>query len=593
MNTKPEKQHNFSETNDMRTVELTKFLVSLPSTKLTALMLFIFCILFGLISSYLLFPNNLTNNKLAGSMANALFNLALPALLTTITIYIINRSLSFKRILFLSFIATIIYGLCYLFYLAFLSHFGLYPILIGFGLVFITWYVTARIFFGLDKGALLFAVIQLIFNSLFLLTNTYIPLEQNSSAVLIKIYFASFLFLAIIYYILIIINAPMKKTFGLASTDAITMFINQWFDKETTLETELERIGEEINSEVRFIKFKGKSLDLTLVIPYIHFGPFGNLGGSEFSYKIANELKELGNVMVFHGTATRDFNPVSSAELYKITEPIKNTTLTYKPAKGYISSSMIQNCNINCLEVNETTVMGLSQHPKSTEDIDYGLGKALINKAEQYISNSIIIDEHNSETGEISPITPGDKTFTVFEDLIGNTLEYHNKHHKLKVGYAEQINISLPCIGTAGVKVAMFNANKELVTIVLDSNGVRPEVKTTICDYFKKENRIVQVCTTDTHEINTVRGVLNPVMKNDLNQLIPIISQLIQQCETTSQNVKVGYGKSPIKIKVVGRKQTAEIVSIINTTMAIIKFGIPFVIIATLIMLLWALSMIE
>ena len=308
------------EKSSKKAINLTRYLISLPDSRFTILSIFLISILFGLLFGFL-------SGKISDlasifyTAGNGLFVLAIPTLISAMIIFAIKRKLLFRRIVFLCFATMIIYALAYAASLLLTEPINFIIILLGFGLVFGFWYLVFNTVFGLTKLALLFALIQLTLNSMFLLVSEYIFIAGDPFSILIKIYFASAVFFAGIYIFLLFINAPMKRIFGIKSTEAFNMFISQWLYKSKELEETFEDIGETIETQVGIARFKGKTQDVLFVVPYIHFGPFGNLGGSEFSYLISEEFPQ--ECFIFHGTATHDFNPVSSSELIKITDAIK------------------------------------------------------------------------------------------------------------------------------------------------------------------------------------------------------------------------------------------------------------------------------
>ncbi len=143
----------------------------------------------------------------------------------------------------------------------------------------------------------------------------------------------------------------MKKNLGVSSMDALSMFLSQWLYGEKDLEEAFEGIGEEVETLVWVGKFEGKKNSALFVVPYIHFGPFGNLGGSEFTWQIADSLccdyagerkhtlRHQRDVFVFHGMATHDFNPVSSGEIHNVVGACRRAIAKLRPKMAKLSFS--------------------------------------------------------------------------------------------------------------------------------------------------------------------------------------------------------------------------------------------------------------
>ena len=304
----------------------------------------------------------------------------------------------------------------------------------------------------------------------------------------------------------------MRKSFGVSSTDAFSMFVAQWLYQNKDLEGALENVGSKAKVLLSFMGFDRGKDKIFFVVPCVHFGPFGNLGGSEFPYLIAKELdKKYGsNTFVFHGTVTHDLDPVCSGELKNVLNTCEKCIkeAKYESATIALRAGKEEECNADVLEINDCFFAGLSRAPNTTEDINFGLGLAMMNEAEKNARIAIVVDQHNAETGEITTFEPGSKIGFNYMEAIKQALTRKKvKKNKLMVGISKRA-VDLPFIGSAGIKVAMFSSEPEYVLILLDANGVTPEFHQQIVSEIKKlgneykKNWTASVYTTDTHEIN-------------------------------------------------------------------------------------------
>jgi putative membrane protein len=388
----------------------------------------------------------------------------------------------------------------------------------------------------------------------------------------------------------------MKRVFGIKSTEAFNLFLSQWMHKSKELEETFENVGQTVETQVGILRFKGIQQDVLFIVPYIHFGPFGNLGGSEFSFLIANEFKDK-TCFVFHGTATHDFNPVSSDELSKVVNAINTgiKQLKLEPIKAKLKQATYKTCTAHCIEFEDNSFIGLTRSPHTTEDIEYSIGTSLINKAEQFTKKSIIFDEHNSETGKVEYVISGSPYYTEFIKSIESCLSKKEKSDILKLGVSQK-ETDIPNIGKAGIKVAMLKTKKTMIWILIDSNGIKPDTKTNIIkevkSMLKDKNSIIEIMTTDTHEINNIKGVLNPITNNEIKDILPIIKQMVLEAEKNLEEVKGDMIKVPFKINIFGTMHTSELISTINAIVAIAKIALPFILIMTILIILWGLTLI-
>jgi len=96
--------------------------------------------------------------------------------------------------------------------------------------------------------------------------------------------------------------------------------------------------------------------------------------------------------------------------------------------------------------------------------------------------------------------------------------------------------------------------------------------------------------TTDTHQINAVRGVLNPLGTEHRGDVMVLIRNLFKQAAGKMEEVKFSSAEERFRIKVFGTGQSAEISSTINAVVAVLRLALPLILIASAVLLLWALG---
>lgn len=587
--------------NINKALNITNALISLPSTSYLLSFMILVGIVFGILASFLSQTVSL-GNLFQGSL-QGLFLLSIPAILTSILIKLMLRKVPFKRILATSFVGQIIYALAYLTHSILLN----IPIqnkevIIFFAaaFAFVIWFVIARFVFILKWRAFLFAALQIIIYGIFLLTGTSM-VSGDPMIVIAKFFVASVVFLAFIYLFFMIINAPMKRTFGLNTLDAVSLFLSHWFYESKELEDEFERVGEEVETFLSSFIFKRKNDIVVFAVPYVHFGPFGNLGGSNFSYLLSEELKKryCVNAFIFHGTVTHDLNPVSSDELSKIVSSFDSAykKCKFSKSKFAFSKAFSGDCFAESLifisDKKGSAFAGFSRAPNTTEDVNFGLGLAMMSEAEKHVQMVSAIDQHNAETGEITSFEPGSEIGFNYMGAISDSLSKRLDLCELTLGVSsKRANVS--ALGPAGINIAVFSSKPNYAIILIDSNGVKPEVREKIIFEVKeigKQNKLdleVGVYTTDTHALNTVRGVLNPI--KDDEKIINMINEGVLEAIADMQPALFSSFKERFKIHVLGAKQSIELISTVNAIIAIAKIAAPLVMIGSIVSILWIIS---
>ncbi|MFH1520611.1 MAG: DUF2070 family protein [Candidatus Micrarchaeota archaeon] len=577
--------------NINRAINLTSYFITLPPSRFIIITMIIVGLIFGILLN-LGDPNILQNAVISGMML-----LTLPALLSSIVIKIMISKMPYRRIAATALAGETVYAIAYLVSMV-LSDVNQFwaqlVILVGAAIVFVFWYIIARFVFILKYRSILFAMIQLLFYILFLLSDQVL---YNTDAsfwdIAAKFYISSFVLLGSIVLFFFIINAPMKKNLGLSSTDAASYLFSAWLYHNKDIEKAFEQVGEDAKTMLTISGFKRKNDTVFFVTPYVHYGPFGNLGGSEFSYLIANEIdkKYKSKTFVFHGTVTHDLNPVATSEISKILTAVDGaiSDAVYSNAKVSISLGNKEECKAQALRINNSAMVGLSRAPEVTEDINLGLGMAMKSEAEKYVDHAMIIDQHNAETGEITSFEPGSPVAFNYINAIKNALSKVGAKKNLRIGVAIR-SLESTTIGKAGIKVAVFSSNPEYVIILIDSNGVTPEfrdqIESSIIALGKKQkkNFIVGVFTTDTHQTNMVRGVLNPL--KDQETTLEIIVDACNEAIEDMQEAKFFSDTRWFDIRIIGAKQSIEVISTVNSIVAISKITLPLILLGGILLLI-------
>ncbi|VVB98506.1 Uncharacterised protein [uncultured archaeon] len=585
--------------NIKKAVSLTNAFISLPRAEYLLSLMIIIGVVFGILTS-LLFASAAALDKVFEGALQGLFLLSIPAVLTSLLIKLMIRKIPFRRILAASLIGQIIYALAYFAFLMLSSTAFAYKeaiIFVAASLAFVIWFVVARFVFILKWRSFLFAALQVIIYGVFLITGTVIAVSGSPMLIIGKFFIASAVFLGFVYLFFMIINAPMKRNFGLNTLDAVSLFLAHWFYESKTIEDEFERVGEEAETVLSAFLFKRKSGTVAFVTPYVHYGPFGSLGGSGFSHLLAEELgKKYGmDAFIFHGTVTHDLNPVASSELEKIMSAFDSNykKCRFSNSSVAFSRGRSEECFAESLLFKNSAFVGISRAPETTEDVNFGLGLALMAEGEKRIPSVSVIDQHNAETGDITSFEPGSGVGFNYMAAVSDSLSRKTKPGTLKIGVSHKM-LQLPNLGAAGVKIAVLSSSPHYALILIDSNGISPELQEKIVSAARavgagrKLKLEAGVFTTDTHSVNAVRGVVNPL--RDEGELVSAIEEGVREAIDEMQPAAFASFKERFKIHVLGAKQSIEIVSTVNAVVAVAKIAAPLIIIGSIISILWIIS---
>ncbi len=252
-----------------------------------------------------------------------------------------------------------------------------------------------------------------------------------------------------------------------------------------------EDMGEPIDTIIGVMAFKGKNgLKAIFLSPSVHPGPIGNIGGGNMPTQLANKFEPF--TMVSHGPSTHDFNPVSTKEISKIEEVVKNTleTMEYSNKASKFLRVQSGNAKIGAQYFDNNLVLLATMAPVGFDDMDFGVGLALINlaKAKTGAENVILVECHNAFKGEGGRILPGNKEVFELMDAV-EKLQKPEKQNNIKVGcaYDPMDDVSKEeGVGESGVKVMIVEVdNQKTGYILLDSNNMIIGFRERIHETFK------------------------------------------------------------------------------------------------------------
>lgn len=581
-----------------RTVGLTTYMPTVPRSTWSAMALIVMGFLFGMLLEAISGRQDVIS--LLESGGQGIFLLSIPAFLAAMTATLVKRELKLRRMLFLALVGAIIYAF---FYLAATALGGVYAqsanfVLVGYGLSFILWYAIAKLAFQLRYSALLFAILQLTYNALFFSASRFFELGADPLAVTLKFYFVSGIFLAALYAIFWLVNAPIKRNFGISGVDAFSLFLAQWISNSSEIEEMFESVGQDVETTVGVVRFEGKKAGTAFVVPNVHFGPIGNLGGSDFPRLIADMMKAKHEItaFVFHGTATHDFNPVSSNEVEKVWAACDAAIANAKmaPAKGDFAIGKAGASRAHCLRLNDIAFVGVTRAPRTTEDVDFGVGMAITERLRAMgVKVPILCDAHNAEIGEIMKVESGNPIGFEYMDAGEEAVKAAKGSAALKFGIAIDNfeGFDEAGIGANGLRCAAFDfgGKKKYLLMLFDSNGATPAFRRDVIDAVEKQTGYeCEVYTTDTHSINMVKGVLNPVGDRRGQEAVVRAVRAAEKAVEAVEPVKVGAAVERFGIKVIGPKQASEFIGTVNSIVAIAKIAVPVMLIGTVLLVLWA-----
>ncbi len=410
-----------------------------------------------------------------------------------------------------------------------------------------------------------------------------------------KMAFVTFIIVTTIWAFLKIMNAPLKARYGVGLIEVLNYALAEAMGYKAKMEGFFERMGEEMNSLVTTLVLKSKGRVKAIVVtPYIHAGPYGEIGGSNLPFHLMERVEKRTGAecsFVFHGTCTPDLNPVTKRETLKVvsaTIEAINKSLVKMGSKKVSKLVKVEEegLKVKCQLFGGYPLIIVTRAPGDTEDIDFGVGWALTNllKAHGY-EYAAIVDAHNSIGEWGKPILTNDPKSFLLEELTVKAVKKAEKRISdgLMIGVAKKEidGKAKDGVGPGGLRFLLVKAGKDKFGyLLIDGNNMVTGLREKVLERFKLHGLMEgEVLTNDNHIVNGFMTGFNPVgLRTNPREILKWIDELIEEAEGNIEPCEAHYHTEKInKILVFGTGKTREFLSLVNGVITISKVLAPFI----------------
>ncbi|WP_420181894.1 DUF2070 family protein [Haloarcula sp. KBTZ06] len=378
-----------------------------------------------------------------------------------------------------------------------------------------------------------------------------------------------------VWLFLVVIDQPWRSSLGVSALDFLRGFIGHIAEGTRELEEFFEDIGEEAVVPVTLLSVRrpGGEEKARFVLPMIHPGPMGEIGGGNLPRRVAESADGLA--FPPHATAGHDFNLVTEREVdtilstaetaYQNLEYDDQATAGLRVTEGEATLTG-QAFGSDALVVN-------TYAPGCADDVEYAVGLSAMSEARaDGLDDVLLVDAHNCNDGlegdDLGHVVPGSQRS--FDMLHGagqlGTLLTDAETGQLRCGVAWDRTPWEPeeGIGPLGIRVCVFEVNGQRTAYVLiDGNNMEPGLRQRIIDAADGVD-MMEVMTSDTHIVNTVEA------ENQVGQVIPekeivaLIGDLVDRAVADLEPVEAGMASEQATVTVFGNDRTETLASTAN-----------------------------
>jgi len=438
------------------------------------------------------------------------------------------------------------------------------------------------------------AIILLSFFSIYPLSNTYLFSTFLIDEILI---FTLWTFGATFF--LYLVDMPIKQLLGVNGLTLLRGFTEKWLSKNNELfEESLDKIAQTSKTKIDIGLFYRKSdstIKCLLINPWIHPGPFDEVGSSNLPYLLMSKLGKYGPVFVFHSATTHAFNVPKKDYVIELVNKID--TFIGSKIKENISQAKLSTraTPLSMLRFNDKFQITyqvfddyilsiFTAAPNEVDDISSEVGElylsSLLRKSSK-ITDGTFVDAHNciSSLGEnVFYETPLTQDIISSVDYLLRDLST-KQFCDLKVGVAHrQFSNSLEeGYGPGGISILLTESCKKLgALIILDGNNMYPKIRETILSQINDLVDTVEILTTDTHIVNGISttgfGYFPIGVKGNLDEIVKLIREGIIEAKNNLEEVSFTWTRLHTTTRILGFISLTKLLSGINISAKIAKY---------------------
>ncbi|MFQ6128426.1 MAG: DUF2070 family protein [Thermoplasmata archaeon] len=384
-------------------------------------------------------------------------------------------------------------------------------------------------------------------------------------------------------------NLPFKHSFGVDGIKMVSFLLDYMTEGGDRRVKEIENFFHSfslpIAAWVGIVSFRTeKGVKALMVVPYVHPGPFGQLGGSDLPTKLLEDLGDLtANLLVPHGPATHDYNPPTSQECRKISAEVRHLLKEVKYSKegGLFVRSRKGMAHTSAQMFGDSILIIGGMAPNPTDDIDYSTGYAAASEGKTAgAREAIFIDAHNClEEGSGLVLFGSQAAQDIVEssrDVSKKALE--SRTEGVRIGIAQESGFASERdgLGDMGIQVMVVETNGQRVAYLLyDGNNMISGLREKLLAVARGLVDDAEVLTTDNHSVNATIGGYNPVgWKIGHDLIVRKTRSALERALEDLENVEVGANMGTIDgFKIFGHQSAARLSTVVSSTVSTLRMN--------------------
>lgn len=390
--------------------------------------------------------------------------------------------------------------------------------------------------------------------------------------------FAGFLFSSIFIYIL---DRMGRKDYGVHAIPLFRAFMLNWVvGLNAPFEKFLEKLGKDEPIEIMLLKFDALASKAAIIVPFVHPGPFKNIGSSLLPSQMKNayEKKFKCDACVPLGILGHELDLASQAQNQKIINAVleaANFNSSEDSASPFVKITE-NRATASCQIFGKAAFITFSLAPETTEDLPQELGTYIRKEAEKFgIKCSIVVNTHNSITDKLDFDVPLEELKKAGIKSLKKALSL--PHYPFEIGiktlFPKEFTLK-DGLGPGGITALVVNvAEQKTAYVVIDGNNMISGLREELISLLKARGfHEAEIFTTDTHAVSAVvlgnRGYHPIGEKMDKGTLFNHIINAAEKAAMSIESCRSGYVQIRVPdIRVIGEERLHSLSTLVDSAL--------------------------
>lgn len=354
---------------------------------------------------------------------------------------------------------------------------------------------------------------------------------------------------------------------------------------QAEMEAFFDSFANEVNVPVGVLSLQQRGDGGALVVvPALHPGPYGNLGGSDLPAKMEEALEDLGReVLVPHGPSTHDQNPATTAECRRLASWVRDAVgaMTYGQRASRFVRVTVGPASVGCQIFDGTALLLATLAPNPTDDIDFATGYAALAAArDEGVERAVLVDAHNCiRPGSGAVVFGSAECFAVLDatrKAVRQARETVTEGVRVGVASHRDIADAQLGLGPHGIQAVTVEVGDQRTAYLLfDGNNMVPGLREEILRGVEDLADEVEVMTSDDHIVNNTVTGFNPVgWRMDHGVLVAGARAALEGALANRAEASVGSHTGMLEgVRVWGHQTAVRLTTAISSSIATMRLN--------------------